>query len=207
MIKIMRVLLILNSIYLMIIGDFLNVVVLASGIVLSFIPWMMERFLNIKLTDAIIDFSMVFVLCSQWLGTYMRAYDYINWWDVMLHGLSGVLISLVGIILVLLLDRKSYVLKNKLYGLLCMIMFLTGSASAVFWEIFEYIGDTFFGTFAQLGSLTDTMEDMVICVLVSGVFSLIVYIQLKREKHGFFVKQIDELLIMNTHDGKGIIKK
>ncbi|MGL4800385.1 MAG: hypothetical protein ACRCWY_13465, partial [Cellulosilyticaceae bacterium] len=194
-----RVILVVNSAYLLVRGDWMNVIVLLSALFLTYVPYMMEKWLRIRLTKDIINFAIIFVMLSQWLGTYLRAYDFFPWWDVFLHGVSGVLISLVGILFVVMADRGCVLFQNKLYGLIAIIMFLTGSASAVFWEIFEFVGDTYFGTFAQLGSLVDTMEDMIICVLVATVFTVGVYLGLKKEKGGYFVKQIEELVRLNKN--------
>lgn len=192
-----RIILLVNMAYLVVKGDWLNVVVLLSGLAITFIPYIMKRWLHTELTQALSSFIVLFGMLSQWLGTYMRAYDYLFWWDILLHGLSGILISLFGIILLIWIDKEGVVFKHKLNVVISIFMFLTGAASAVFWEIFEYTGDTFFGTNAQLGSLVDTMEDMIICVVVSGVFSVLVYFSLHRNKRGFFVRQIEELVTKN----------
>lgn len=202
-----RVILILSSIYVVAKGEWFNVWALGSALLLTFVPYLMQRFLKIKLTRDIINFSMLFIVLSQWLGTYLRAYDWLPWWDVFLHGLSGVLISLGGILLILLGDKKGILFKQKMYGLITVIMFLTGAASAVFWEIFEYTGDSYFGTFAQLGSLVDTMEDMIICVIVSAVFCLVVYMGLKKGSGGYFVRQVESLVALNEgHKEKAVAK-
>ncbi|MGL5675298.1 MAG: hypothetical protein ACRDDX_02695 [Cellulosilyticaceae bacterium] len=196
-----RILLGINGVYLMVTGDWFNVWALGAGLLLTFVPDVLKRYLGIHLTKSMVNCVMVFLICSQWLGTYLRAYDWLPWWDVFLHGASGVMMSLVGILIILVGDKKGVLFKEKLYGIISLMMFLTASASAVFWEIFEYMGDTFFGTFAQLGSLTDTMEDMIICVVVAGVFSLLVYVGLKKRKGGYFVRQVEELVGLNTKEG------
>lgn len=186
-----------NLMYLVIRGDWINVIVLITAIALTYVPLMMEKFLKVRLTEDIILCCIIFIMLSQWLGTYLRAYDVIGWWDLFLHGISGALASLTGIVLIILGDRKAVLFKNECYGIICTIMFLAGSASAVFWEICEWFGDTFLGTFAQLGSLSDTMEDMSICVIISATFCTAVYLGLKKEKESYFVKQIKELHSLN----------
>ena len=72
----------------------------------------------------------------------------------------------------------------------------------MFWEIFEFVGDTFFGTNAQLGSLSDTMEDMLICVIIGIIFSFWIYRSLRKGKDNFVTKQMNEFMLLNKDKAK-----
>lgn len=195
-----RILFVLNMIYLGCIGSWLNVLIVASALCTSFIPELISKIWHIHLTKFMTYFLIVFILLAQWLGTYLRAYDFISWWDIFLHGLSAILVGLAGLIILKLCDKELTILKSNQYGLISLFLFLTISASAVFWEIFEFAGDQLFGTNAQLGSLVDTMGDMIICVVVGFVFSLWIYVSLKREKDNFVTKQMRVFTQINTEE-------
>ena len=68
--------------------------------------------------------------------------------------------------------------------MIAIISLLVGISSAGVWEIIEFLGDCILGTNAQLGSLRDTMEDIICGTIGGGLFSLYVGWQLKRAKQG-----------------------
>lgn len=193
-----RILLILNMLYLGCTRQWLQVLIVFSALAVSFVPDLLNYITHVRLTQFMNYFFIVFIILAQWCGTYLRAYDRISWWDVFLHGLSALVVGLGGLVVLKLCDEELIIFKSKKYGLISMMIFFTISSSAVFWEIFEFIGDVFFGTNAQLGSLSDTMEDMLICVIVGIAFSLWIYISLRREKNNFVTRQIDEFIRLNN---------
>lgn len=195
-----RILFVLNMIYLGLIGNWLNVIVVLSALCATFIPELIHKIAHIRLTRCMTYLLLLFIILSQWLGTYLRAYDFISWWDVFLHGLSAILVGLFGLVILRLFDRNFNLMKNKQYNLISLFIFWTISASAVFWEIFEFVGDQLFGTNAQLGSLVDTMEDMIICVIVGFLFALWIYVSLKSEKNNLVTKEMKEFMALNREN-------
>lgn len=201
-IKGIRILLIINMIYLICTMQWIQVLVVASVLLVSFLPEALKFTTGVELTKFMNYFFIVFVLLSQWCGTYLRAYDVISWWDLFLHGLSAFVVGLGGLVILRLCDPELMTFKNQKYGLISIIIFLTISSSAVFWEIFEFVGDTFFGTNAQLGSLRDTMEDMFICVIIGIIFSFWIYRSLRKGKDNFVTKQMNEFMLLNKDKAK-----
>lgn len=195
-----RILFVLNMIYLGFTGNWLNVLIVLSALCTTFIPELVYKIVHIRLTKFMTYLLLLFIILAQWLGTYLRAYDFISWWDVFLHGLSAILVGMFGLIILRLCDNDFTIIKNKQYGLMSLFIFFTISASAVFWEIFEFIGDQFFGTNAQLGSLVDTMEDMIICVVVGAIFAIWIYRSLKSGKNNFITKEMKRFVEMNTKE-------
>lgn len=63
--------------------------------------------------------------------------------------------------------------------LLCL---LGSSGIAALWEIWEFLGDTFLQFNAQMGSLTDTMTDILAALCGAGIFFLIAAYKEKRSK-------------------------
>lgn len=193
-----RIIFILNIIYLGLVGAGLKMLIVFSALLASLVPEVLEKWCGIKLTKFMKNFYIVFIILSQWCGTYLRAYDFISWWDIFLHGLSALLVALVGVILLKYLDPEFMLFERKQYSFISWFIFFVVSSSAVFWEIFEFTGDTFFGTFSQLGSLTDTMEDMIICVVIGIIISTYIGWSLKREKDNWITRQLVEFRKLNT---------
>lgn len=202
-----RILFVLNIGYLLVIGDGVNVVAVTMALVASFFPWIIRKILKVKTPLSFDLFGMLFIVLSQWAGTYLRAYDVFPWWDVFLHGLSGILIGLFGIILIACFDRKGKLFESRAYGLISLIIFLTACSSATLWEIGEYLGDKYLGTNAQLGSLTDTMQDMIICVVVGVAFSLYYYCSAVKKKKTYLSKEVDAFIEENKKIAKKPLKK
>lgn len=196
-IQVMRVILGLSALYLAFVGDFNNMIVSGSAVLFTYVPELLKRVTGVVLPDAWRFVGVLFIFASQWLGTYLRAYDVLPWWDVMLHGFSGILIGLMGLIFVVLFDREQVLIQHQKYGLISFIVFLAASASASLWEMFEFIGDTFLGTNAQLGSLIDTMEDISICVIIGLVFSIMLYCSLRSKKENAFKRHIENFFREN----------
>ncbi|MDD1670146.1 MAG: hypothetical protein LUQ67_02340 [Methanomicrobiales archaeon] len=94
-------------------------------------------------------------------------------WDVIAHTVSGSMLSLVGFVLILFIDRiQGYKLDPP--GMAAFIV-LIGLAGEYLWEIFEFIVDQTIG-----GSLAgpmqannfDTMTDMIFVLIPSVVIAL-----------------------------------
>lgn len=195
-----RILLLINLIVLGVMGEWLNMVIVLSVIAITFIPEALSRWIHVHLTRFMQYFLVFFALLAQWGGTYLRAYDYMSWWDIFLHGLSAVLVAFGGIVLLKMIDPKFRLWETKQYKVMSWFLFMTICASAVFWEIFEFVGDTFFGTNGQLGSLSDTMEDMIICVVVGIFFASFVGWSLRCGKDNFVTRQFEAFKALNTQE-------
>ena len=193
-----RIILILNMIYLGLAGAGLKMLIVFSAFLATLIPNILEKWCNVRLTKFMKNFLIVFIILAQWCGTYLRAYDYISWWDIFLHGLSAILVALAGLIILKYLDPEFSLFERKQYSFISWFIFFVVSSSAVFWEIFEFTGDTFFGTFSQLGSLNDTMEDMIICVVIGVIISTYIGWSLKREKDNWITREFVRFKELNT---------
>lgn len=192
-----RILFIINTLYLMLKGDWINVLVVFLALVASYFPQIIKKLLKITTPQSFNIMGIIFIIGSQWAGTYLRAYDVFWWWDLLLHGISGILIGLFGFIVIAYFDKKFILFNKKLYGLISLIVWLAASSSAVFWEIGEYYGDKFLGTNSQLGSLTDTMEDMIICVVIGGILAIYIYYLFKKDKNTYLKREIENFIQIN----------
>ena len=182
-IYIVRIIFIANALYLALSGEFLKVGVLLGSLVLTFIPEIFTKLTHVKITSGGKVTYVVFILGTQWLGTYLRLYDSLIWWDIMLHFSSGILLGYVGIVLLVWIDKER-MLKGQIGNRVIMLFsFLVSIAGAVFWEIAEFLSDTFIGSNTQLGSLRDTMEDMIFGTIGAALFVLYLYFTCTKKKN------------------------
>ena len=95
-------------------------------------------------------------------GFYEIYYPY---YDKVAHLISGITVSVLAFVAVLLLDRFSRL--NLSRRMIVGFVIIFAMAMEGFWEIYEWTFDTFLGTTLQHG-LDDTMLDMIF-VLVGAV--------------------------------------
>ncbi|MBQ1274357.1 MAG: hypothetical protein U0L26_04935 [Cellulosilyticum sp.] len=179
--------------------EWVNVAVLLAGLILSFVPECYTKCTKIHIPVGASLFLSVFLFGSQFLGSYLGAYTYLSWWDIMLHLVSGIMVGYSGLVLLVTFDKSQILFERKKYFLIAFIIFTTAVTGAVFWEIIEFTGDTFFGTNAQLGSLRDTMEDLICGTIVGGGFAFYIWLDLYYQK---YKSCVNSLLSINKYRAK-----
>lgn len=155
-------------------------------IIISIIPVMLLPFLANKLFKLNIDpeielVYLLFIFFAYFLGTILNLYDKITIYDKIIHGLSGVIASILAIII--LVKSKCYD-KNPIWMNILFIICITLSVAAL-WEIFEFTNDKLFNKDAQKVLKTgvdDTMLDIIIAFIFSIIFSVIYAIEAKTKK-------------------------
>ena len=156
------------------------------------IPRIIKNLFKIKITDTMELIYVVFIILAQFLGSVVNLYnnDTTWWYDLFAHFLSGVLTSVLA--LVVLNWFGVYKEKNKGFNFLFIICFTLMVASI--WEFVEFGTDVFLGMNVQHSLETgvkDTMEDM----LVAFAGSLIVSVTYLLEgKKGFIKKLVSDLV-------------
>jgi hypothetical protein len=133
-----------------------------------------------------------FVLAALVLGEWMNMYDAVWWWDDMLHGLSGVILGLIGLLAIYFFNARRNM--NLSPAFVAVFVFCFAVTMGVLWEVYEFKIDVLFGTTMQQWNMSsnavvmgrefqgmglrDTMSDLIVaCVgaLVAAVFSYFVY--------------------------------
>lgn len=163
---------------------------IGSGL-LTFIPEVYTWLSKQKIPICARMWYVIFIVACQWLGTYLRFYDKFFWWDILLHFSSGFLLGYIGILFVLCLDKKGVLMMQKAYSIIAIFAFGIAVGGAICWEIVEFSSDKLLGTFTQLGSLDDTMADLIYGTLSALIFSAYTYYVLKKEKMSYVRKIID----------------
>ena len=67
-----------------------------ASLALTFIPSILERSIRVSLPASFQIILLVFIFNAQFLGEIIGYYDRFWWWDLLLHGWSGVLLGIVG---------------------------------------------------------------------------------------------------------------
>lgn len=149
-------------------GDYEAAVIALTGLVLSIVPQIIIRRLQLKLPLLYELVVLGFIVASIMLGELLDVYSSFWWWDSLLHLSSGVIIGYIGYMVLFTLH-----LQGKLDVSAGMVAFLTFSVSmmvAAMWEVFEFAVDQATGSLMQLHN-TDTMKDIVLAMIGSLVAS------------------------------------
>lgn len=110
----------------------------AIAIALTFVPWLLSL-IQLRLNMLTIFLFPSVVLMSIYLGSGLRFYDLIPWWDRSVHFLSGILFFSFGISLA---QKVPFV---SLSGMLIFSFALSLALHEV-WEVCEFLFDSIFHT-------------------------------------------------------------
>ncbi len=117
-----------------------------------------------------------FIIMTKVLGSSLGFYTLVPYWDKLEHFISGFLVVSVGSILYDRLSQEKSVKFNK--SLKGWFLFFFAGAAALWWEVFEFSMDNWFGMHCQ-GGLSDTMWDGIMGTLGGGM--MVIYMFIRRE--------------------------
>lgn len=178
----MRLLVLISGIGFIFLGEWMSALnaFLVLGII--FIPRLIKSQYELYLPFAIELAIVTFVFLSVFLGSLYNYYEKFALWDGILHFQSGLLLGTVGFLVIYLLNSGN---KKKLVmsaGFVAFFAVCFSLAMSVFWEIFEYAADTWFGYTMQESGLPDTMSDLVINGIGAIIVAILGYIWMKKSK-------------------------
>ncbi len=122
---------------------------------------------------------LIFIVAGPFMGSALHVYWVIADWDTLVHFDSGILIAWLGMLWLRRVEERLEVSLPTWFGLL--VIQLTAMAFAAAWEICEFASDSVLGTKAQLGSLDDTMGDIMAGTL-GGLFAITLLLILRRPR-------------------------
>ncbi len=161
-----------------------NYVGLAGGIGVLAASFLVD-FVNTK--KRIFDYEVIaslsiFCIFAHVMGVMFDFYDFLNWWDLLMHLFSGIVLAFVGNSILNRFQKREYV------HIFIRIVFVIGVAciGGVLWEIFEYSADNLLGLdtqkFAATG-LNDTMQDFITDFLGAIIYALFLPKMYKNKNH------------------------
>jgi uncharacterized membrane protein YjdF len=152
------------------------------GFGLTVIPAVIERKSGITLpweVNFLIALAVFLHVAGYSQNWYILLYPY---YDKAAHFISSITVALLGFVSILLINRFSCTKMTRLQVFFYIIIFTM--AIGAFWEIYEYLMDTFFGAYLvkplQHG-LDDTMIDLIFDLIGAIVVAVLgtLYIQKK----------------------------
>lgn len=114
-----------------------------GGMVLAFLPRLLERLFGIRISFFLDLGIQLFGLFGIVLGEACRFYYDVAYWDDVLHFLSGVGVAFIAYCLMEALF-KGEAIRHRI-GLYVVVSMLASFSVAFLWEIYEYVADSLFG--------------------------------------------------------------
>lgn len=148
---------------------------------LIMVPYLLDKIKVYHMDEFLIFFYYLFLLLSLIMGSILKFYYRIWWFDLFTHFISGIMTSIIAFIL--LQENKLITKKYKWFGFMFIIIFTISIASG--WEYFEFFCDKLFKCDAQWvieTGVNDTMTDMLIATL-GGILSSIYYLYYLNKKN------------------------
>lgn len=165
-------------------------------IIVVFVPVILDKAANIRIPRALEIAFVGFCFSGLVLGDLFDFYGRFKWWDILLHGISGVMLGILGyVILSAFMDQeKDRTGVRPLMTALWVVCFAL--AVGTLWEIFEYMADGIFGLNTQqyltstgtfdesiplLGraALRDTMEDLILNFIGATAVAIFVFMEFR----------------------------
>lgn len=181
---ILRLIIILTLFKSLIIKDYDNVFLLIITLFLTFYNMIVIKLFKIKLKSELKISIVLFIFGAQYLGTIKGLYVLFNWWDKLLHLVSGVIFLYIGIQLFEEINKRFNDNINPILNILFGFCFML--SIGVIWEIFEFIIDKYFGgnmqrTMNEYGqnALKDTISDLTFATLGGSICFVVEFIKFK----------------------------
>ncbi|MBI5414711.1 hypothetical protein HZA38_04315 [Candidatus Peregrinibacteria bacterium] len=183
---IIRVALLIAFFFAIFTGHWLNIFLAGTAFYFSFLPAIIEKNYKVSLPTELEFLCVIFIFCSLYLGEIQDYYVRFWWWDIVVHGSSGVLLGILGFLLVYILNKEKSTRIHMDTIFIGIFSFVFAVAIGALWEIFEFGVDNIFGANMQRASLEDTMWDLILDSLGAFLASLGGYYYLKGGENHFF---------------------
>ena len=168
------------------------------------VPFLIKKIFKITFSRVVSSVYYGYVFMAGFLGVVLEFYHEYFWWDMFIHFLMGVVLSVLSIyILNYTVYKKDKSYHNLFFTFLFMLLFAMGVSAL--WEMFEFVGDLIFNAGFQryvtyegivlVGkeAIFDTMIDLTMDFLgaVVGIVFTVVMIKIdKRFLKTFNIKKL-----------------
>lgn len=130
--------------------------------------------------NLLVNTLIIFIAISILGGTCFDFYRF-NHFDDVLHITSGFIGCMVARILFYFSQNETDIPRKRIFFVIYMFMFSMGIASI--WELIEFGLDRYLGFDCQAGGLTDTMFDILDCLIGSVIATIYYYFKIRNAEN------------------------
>ncbi len=164
------------------------------GIIVMFLPSVLERRLRIAIPGVMYVVFIAFLYAAIYLGEIRSFYYRIPHWDLVLHGLSGLMLGALSFSVITLLNDAEKIRVSLSPAFVAVFAFCFAVAMGVVWEFYEFGIDGLLGLNMQkfalengellVGreALVNTMGDLIVDAVGAIVMSVVGYISVRYKK-------------------------
>ncbi|MCM1371104.1 MAG: DUF2238 domain-containing protein [Clostridium sp.] len=153
-----------------------NILVCIALSIIVILPKFLRKW--VRISDLLEFILLIFIFFAGEIGSVLKVYGIIYWYDSFTHFISGILTAFLGLVI---LNRFKKYDDKELWNVFFIIIFTLSIAAT--WEIFEFTSDNLLGGDAQRvieTGVADTMKD-IICALIGSILFSVGYL-FKRPK-------------------------
>jgi hypothetical protein len=159
-------------------GNWMMAVATAGVALVMFVPVLLGYGFGVRIPLEFETLAAVFVFAALFLGEVQGYYVRYWWWDIALHGASGLVLGIFGFLLVHAINEHEDLEMHMKPAFIGLFTFLFAVGFGALWELFEFAMDTGLGTTMQK-SLHDTMIDLALDAGGALVIAITGYYYLK----------------------------
>lgn len=160
--------------------DFYQLLIIITVTPVALFPYFIQKIGKVKIPDMLESLYMIFIFFAYFLGSIMKLYGKIAYYDLIVHFTSGILSAMVAYYIYKMVNKK----KENLFTSILFILGIT-ALIAVSWEIFEFVCDKIFkkdAQYVQKTGVDDTMTDMIVALIGAILYDILYYLQVKKKK-------------------------
>lgn len=165
------------------------------ALLVTFFPAIIYRSIKVYFPAEFILVLTLFAYAAVFLGEVHGFYTKFWWWDLVLHGASGVTLGFTGFLILYTLYIGGRL--NMTPALLSIFSFTFALALGALWEIFEFSMDTLFGFNMQKNGLPDTMWDLIVDSIGALIVVVVGYLYIRKPRQGLFSYLISKFFAQN----------
>jgi len=177
--------------------QWLNAFIIMGIVLLTALPRILGKRFDVYIPSEFRFLTTLLIFTSLFLGEIHGYYTRFWWWDLVLHGGSGLLMGIFGFLLVHVLNQEEDIHLHLTIGFVAFFAFTFSLAIGSLWEIFEFAMDYFFGLNMQKSGLFDTMADLIVNAAGTLIISVAGYFYFKSDKTYFLEEWIAKFIERN----------
>lgn len=162
-------------------------------IIVTILPHILGKVIKIRIPKAMEIAFVGFCFASLVMGDLFDFYGRFSWWDVILHGMSGIMLGILGYAIYNTLGTNDS--SSPIWVSIWIMCFAL--AAGAMWEIWEYATDGIFGLNSQefltssgtfdcttplqgRAALKDTMEDLILDFIGAAIIAVTAFFNVKK---------------------------
>lgn len=162
--------------------DWTGLFLMTQALITSFLPYILRRYFDIYTPFVLRISIVVFMLLTLVLGEMANFYTTYWWWDLILHGVASMGITLIMFIFLLIFFK--YIELKQVAPFATFLAVGTSLAFAVLWEMYEFLIDIYTQSDSPMQpSNFDTMTDLAVAVVGAVLVGVFGYRYIKWNTH------------------------